>query len=405
MFIFFFTISVFLNDCFLNDCQAIAPDGIHTRDDYVQLSFESPVFDAACAVVDSSGGSMTGVLVAPDIVVTAAHGIELIFNQSKSLQTTNDITIIPLTSLNVYFAGKSQTQAVNVTHVLIDPRYFQSGSREGKFDFAFLKLANRVNRIEPAELFDKEILPNNALMTVVTYGMSDLQSMMPSFFGSRPVRRAFRLYERDTYFGRAEDPEVLKSSRYLQESSVFFKPLEQHARPTQADSEEIVRSYEATQNWIADGKKPYGLALPGTSGAPVFIRLTKDGKPKDYLYGLVSSYAHLSGQFHTRGNYEMNHILTHLKQSQGEYQTIFSLFYRNKTNQTVPNHHAMYAKDPIFDLLLRKVKSFFAFPVNNDHVAESNESNGLWSKLKESTGLKEIKGLLSKLIKFNNPLS
>lgn len=341
-----------------NLSHAMAPDGIHKHEDYVKLSFDSPEFDAACAVVDSKVGvSMTGVLIAPDVVVTAAHGIEAIFKKLKPTQTEHGIMTIPIQSLRVYFRGKHHTIMGEATHVLLDPRYFQDGNmREGKFDFAFLKLSAPVRGIMPAEFFDKETISNNALMTVVTYGTSDIKSGFFDLFGGhQPTRRAFRLYERDTYFGRPDDDEVLKSSRYLQESSVYFKPLKRNTRPDDTDREEIVRSYEATQNWVADGKKPYGLGLPGTSGSPVFIRLTKDGKTKDYLFALVSSYSHLTGQFHKKAPYEMDYILTNQKQALGGYQTIYSLFYRNKTDEPAPKHYRTYTQDPILRFLLNAI--------------------------------------------------
>ncbi len=368
-----------------NISHAMAPDGIHKHDDYVELSFDSPEFDAACAVVDSKVGvSMTGVLITPNIVVTAAHGIEAIFRKLKPTQTEHGVMTIPITTLSVYFKGRNQTIKANVTHVLLDPRYFQEGNtREGKFDFAFLKLSMPVREITPAEFFHKETIPSNALMTVVTYGTSDIKEGAFSWFGSRqPIRRAFRLYERDTYFGRPDDEEVLKSSRYLQESSVYFKPLKRNTKPEETDSEEIVRSYEATQNWVADGKKPYALGLPGTSGSPVFIRLTKNGRTKDYLFALVSSYAHLTGQFRKRGAYEMNYILANQKQALGGYQTIYSLFYRNKTDEPAPKHHATYTQDPILRFLLKSI-AHDSESARINIVKEQGQSSGsVFSKFK-----------------------
>jgi hypothetical protein len=380
-------ITILLLSVFFTTSHSMAPDGIHTRDDYVELSYDSPEFNTACAVVDSKVGiSMTGVLVAPNIVVTAAHGIEAIFRKLKPTQTKHGIMIIPLSSVKVYFKGKDQTIMSKVTHVLLDPRYFQDAHmREGKFDFAFLKLEKPLFDIKPAELFQNEIIPNNAVMTVVTYGTSDLKSNLLGLFTSHePMRRAFRLYERDTYFGKPEDEEVLRSSRYLQESSIYFKPLHRHEKPEETDLEEIVRSYDATQNWIADGKKPYALGLPGTSGSPVFIRLTQNGRTKDYLFALVSSFSHLTGQFHTRGAYEMDHILAHQQQSLGGYQTIYSLFYRNKTDDHVPHHSAVYTQDPIFRLLLKAA----AMHQGSANGESTHEQNGMFNTV--FSGVKKL---------------
>lgn len=378
-----YLILLLLISAILNVSHAMAPDGIHKHEDYVELSFDVPEFDAACAVVDSKAGiSMTGVLIAPNIVVTAAHGIEAIFRKAIPTETKHGIMAIPIQSIRVYFKGRNQTIMADVTHVLLDPRYFQEGNmREGKFDFAFLKLSLPVTEITPAEFFHKETIPSNALMTVVTYGTSDLKPGIFSWGGTEPTRRAFRLYERDTYFGKPDDEEVLKSSRYLQESSVYFKPLKRNTKPEETDSEEIVRSYEATQNWVADGKKPYALGLPGTSGSPVFIRLTKNGRTKDYLFALVSSYSHLTGQFHKRGAYEMNYILANQKQSLGGYQTIYSLFYRNKTDEPAPPHHATYTQDPILRFLLKAAISDSHSSAINTENKKAQSSGSLLSKL------------------------
>jgi len=370
----------------------MSPDGTHTLADYEDLSFEIDEFDASCAVVDSQAGiTMTGVLVAPDIVVTAAHGIEAIFKKLSPTQTNHGIAVIPISSIRVYFKGKNQTIVGEVSRVLLDPRYFQdANAREGKFDFAFLKLIRPIRHITPAALFQKETIPSNALMTVVTYGMSDVKHTLFNWGGSPLLRRAFRLYERDTYFGRHDDDEVLKSSRYLQESSVYFKPLKRNIQPEETDAEEIVRSFEATQNWVADGKKPYALGLPGTSGSPVFIRLNENGKTKDYLFGLVSSYAHLTGQFRTKGTHEMEYILTHQQQSLGGYQTIFSLFYRNKTDEPAQKSMATYTQDPIFKFLLKAV-------IEN-HDGEMTEEKNMQTREEISTQKDVGKTFISKLL-------
>lgn len=352
---------IFITVSILN-AYSMVSDTIHGHDDYVELSYETSEFDSSCAVVDAKTGvSMTGVLIANDIVLTAAHGIEAVIRKLTSTETKHGISVMPIKSINVYFKGRNQTITARVSRVLLDPRYFKDGNgREGKFDFAFLKLEAPIDGIKPAALFQKEIVPNNALMTVVTYGTADLKPSVFSWGGVPITRRAFRLYERDTYFSRSNDEEELKSSRYLQESSVFFKELQRQTRPEPTDPEEVIRSYDATQNWIADGKKPYALALPGTSGSPVFIRLKENGKITDYLFGLVSSFSHITGQFRKRGAYEMDYILSHVKNCLGGYQTIYSLFYRTDTfEKSLPNT-AIYTKDPEFQSLMKRV--------NEDHT-------------------------------------
>ncbi len=329
---------------FACNVSAMAPDGVHVHDDYVALSYESPDFDAACAVMDTRKNvSMTGVLVAPDVVLTAAHGIEAIFRDLPQ-RIEQGFAEIAVKNMVVSFRGKDTITTVPVRRVLVDRRYFEGhdyANREGKFDFAFLKLAAPLHTIVPARVFNKETVSDDALMTVVTYGVVDLKAR-----GDTLVRRAFRLYERDTYFGNPKDPDVLNKSRFLQESSVYFKPTNRLSRPEETDSEEDVRSFDATQNWIKDGKKPYALGLPGTSGSPVFIQLIKNGQKKWYLFGVVSSFSHLSGIFHGRGSHEADYILTHHKESLGNYQTIYSLVYQNIQYEQHLPHTKIYAYDP-----------------------------------------------------------
>jgi hypothetical protein len=108
------------------------------------------------------------------------------------------------------------------------------------------------------------------------------------------------------------------------------------------------------------------------------------------LFALVSSYSHLSGQFHTRGNNEMNYILSNQKESLGGYQTIFSLFYRNKTDEVVERHSAVYAQDPIFNLLLRNVYGYYGADWNdraksrgrqNKQKPVATNKSGFWGTL------------------------
>ncbi len=237
----------------------MAPDGVHSHDDYVDLSYESSDFDAACAVMDTSKNvSMTGVLVAPDVVLTAAHGIEAIFRDLPQ-HVEQGFADIEVKNMVVSFRRKDIITTVPVRRIFVDKRYFEGNdyaSREGKFDFAFLTLAAPLDTITPVRIFRKESVSDDALMTVVTYGVIDLKGAIDV-----PVRRAFRLYERDTYFGNPKDPDVLNKTRFLQESSIYFKPTDRLVRPEETDLEEAVRSFDATQNWIKVSNRLYALGL------------------------------------------------------------------------------------------------------------------------------------------------
>ncbi|MCX7338897.1 MAG: hypothetical protein NTX76_06445 [Alphaproteobacteria bacterium] len=96
--------------------------------------------------------------------------------------------------------------------------------------------------------------------------------------------------------------------------------------------------------------------MPGTSGAPVFVTLSKGGSIKEYLFGIVTSYSSLSGHFQTfRGEGELNYILGHATQTMGSYQTIFASLYREQaaTKQSDQN----YRLDPEFISCLQQIQA------------------------------------------------
>lgn len=342
---------------------SMAFDETHTEDDYINLSFEDPAFDAACAVIDSARrGAMTGVLVRPRVVMTAAHGVDFLFTQkdgtpSPILQEKNGFFYIPVDSMYVKFRSKENDKAdtddtvvqkIKVIAILVDARYFKGAlttSRTYIFDFAYLVLDGTPEGISPCKMESSVYVPNQTLLTVVSYGNSD------RFEGrlDQALRRAFRLYERDAYYGN--DNQSIEGlsykSRHLQESSLFFKPSQLTKKPDPLDDEVIIRSYDATQNWIQDHKKPYALALPGTSGSPVFASVSDvnpiSGAPikRTFLLGLISSFAHISGQFrYQTSTQEIDYILDTNHEALNQYQTIFSLPY-TKTKDN------LYTIDPI----------------------------------------------------------
>ena len=329
---------------------ALSYDALHKESDYIELAQEKPEFESACAVSDNdSHMSQSGVLIAADVVATAAHGMEAAI-KTLPHQINKGIVKIATPSMKVIFVG-GKSQTIDVEYVLLDARYFQNlGTRESKFDFAFLKLKHTAVGIEPAALFDSESIPNDAVLTVVSHGMSDA-----SMFNMSLMKRAFRLYERDFYYGNSHDDDILKNHRVTQESSIYFEPLTDISTPLPTASENVMRSFEATKNWIKDGKKPYALALPGTSGAPVFVRLNKDGKEKEYVFGLVNSFSSLSGMFHGKESKEHQYILGNKKKALGAYQTIFCPMYKNV--QSLENTRSKtYERDPIVFVLISSLK-------------------------------------------------
>ncbi|RZI47127.1 trypsin-like serine peptidase [Candidatus Finniella inopinata] len=336
---------------FIEPLHAMLSDGIHQQRDYEDLANESTEFDSTCYVLDHKAQiSQTGVLIAPDLVATAAHGvIEMI--QKRQQEPMNQP--LPVEQVDVTFINNGQIFTAQAACVLVDARYTENSGLQAKHDIALIKLKQPIHHIRPAKLFEKKTVPSQSVLTVVSFGMAD-QPKNPA------IKRAFRLYERDTYHVGGLDEEELASKRSLLQSSLFFKPDKKLTQPSEQADEETIRVFDATQNWIKDGEKPYALALPGTSGAPVFVRITENGKTEDYLFGVVTSFAHLSGQFQApKGVPEDEYILTRRQQSFNNYQTIFALFYKEDNNPITYDKAARdYFLDSTFIRLLERIKRF-----------------------------------------------
>jgi hypothetical protein len=328
---------------------AIVSDGIHNNSDYIQLAHEHPSFESACSIYDSHTNiSQSGVLIAPNIVATAAHGIASILNKTQAIASA--ATLVPVDGVRVTFDLNGYHPSYEVESVLIDSRYlYNILGVEAKYDIALLKLKENVMDIRPAKIFNNAEVPSNSPLFVVTFGNAD----QPSQYFSK---RAFMLYEMDSFFPSPFDDETLELYRSELVSSLFFKPNETLKKPTANTDEITARTYEATQNWLAQGKKPYGLALPGTSGAPVFTTLTVNGKKEDFLLGIVTSFSHLSGKFQApKGQAEYEYILKNKDKAFGQYQTIFALFYQEDSLPLNPRANTkLYKKDRAFSTMLNQ---------------------------------------------------
>lgn len=328
---------------------AMMSDGSHTVSDYQRFSTESSTFQSACYIADDKFHiSQTGVLIAPTIIATAAHGI-VTMCQKRGLNI--DTLPLAIQGVKVTFVKDDKIFTYEVDSVLVDARYTENSGFQAKYDIALMKVKEPVCEITPAKIFEEETVPNQAVLTVVTFGMADLPNQ-PA------IKRAFRLYERDTYHSGGLDDEELTLNRTTLQSSLFFKPDEQLQPPLPSADEKTQRLYEATQNWIKDGKRPYALALPGTSGAPVFIKINVQGIMQEFLFGLVTSFAHLSGNFQTfKGSAEDDYILRHPKTAFNQYQTIFALLYRENADPLTYNPNStLYHLDPTFAKLLQRIQ-------------------------------------------------
>ncbi|MCX7338898.1 MAG: hypothetical protein NTX76_06450 [Alphaproteobacteria bacterium] len=226
------------------DLAAMVGDGIHKPDDYACLAFSARPYSSACLVHDKkNSASQTGVLVAPTVVLTAAHGAMLMV-KGKSIDSATKL--IPVEGVVVVFQtqdryGRQTQVSYDVDAVWIDGRYLEStNGAEAKHDKAFLRLKHKVTEIEPADVFMESEVPQDAPLTVVTFGNSDIT------LSKKITKRAFSLYERDTFYPAPWDGDALALNRMALYSSLFFKPDETLAKPTAGTDEINIRTYEAT---------------------------------------------------------------------------------------------------------------------------------------------------------------
>lgn len=308
-------------------CFALCGSPIHTPEDYIHFANERPSFDSACGIYDEKTQiSQSGVLISPDIIATAAHGIVGILGKATP-SDSDQTTVVPVESVKIYFAQNGAIYTYEAQAVIIDSRYLVSDpGAHAKYDIAFIKLKHPITSIQPTKMFRNGQISSDMPLYVATFGNADRPK--------EPLqKRAFMLCELDNYFAHPLDGDSLALSRSILLSSLFFNPTEHLDNPGINGDELTQRTFEANQNWLKYGKKPYALALPGTSGAPVYVTLNTNGKPTDYLLGVVTSFSHLSGRFQA-GFFQKEHeyILSSPRDAiVGSYQTILALPYLEDT--------------------------------------------------------------------------
>jgi hypothetical protein len=347
----------FLFQLFSNYSYSLVSDGYHTIEDYIQLAYTDPSFEGACFIehYELSGTiTQTGVLIHNNIVATAGHGVVKILNKNKNKNSEKE-TIIPLKTILVTFKTEKGIKTYRSDAVLIDSRYLENRQgAENKYDIAFIRLKEPVLHIKHAILLEKIEIDNDDLLTVVTFGSVDLP------FHQHLIKRAFCLFEIDHHYTPDDDEHFLGEKGVIL-SSIFFKPSLLSKQPLKTSDEITLRSYEATQNWKKHKKLPYGLALPGTSGAPVFIK-----KEKSYLLGLVTSYAGLIHRM-SRSTPEHDLILRSSNRGIGEYQTNFILFYKEHKNIFLDSdlkgqEKIKYILDPELSEKIKHLRNYPASP-------------------------------------------
>jgi len=316
--------------------------GSHTTADHMLLAYSTNYHETAALIVDKNlGFSQSGILVRNNIVITAAHGMKLLLDTEYPTKDFGSYILIIPKMLTVTF-NKTPYDSITyeVEYVLLDSPYirFEPGDQH-KFDIAFLKLSKPVAHIVPIHIEEEITLSPDEPMLITTWGNSDISSFQ--------LKRSFYLFEWRLFFPNI-DEDALTNYRTVMLSSIFFDPasqLPQKPHPNAAES--IQRRYFALKSWIGD-RRPYGLALPGTSGAPVFIEKTFLGIKQLSFFGLVMGYASLGE--------EMTLLSKNLSKNKetiyNKYQTIITTPFRLNTQ---PKANTTETKNFIFDKRYLKI--------------------------------------------------
>ena len=263
--------------------QLIAMVASGTVQEHQALGYEFPCHEAAALIVDEDlNFTQSGVLVRNNIVLTAAHGMQLLLNAKYPMKDLGSYVLITPKKLCVTFSKHPNSNVTyQVESVLLDSRYirFEPGD-QCKYDIAILKLSKPVENIEPVAIANELAFEEDVPMLVQTWGNAD----MPS----QKIKRGFYFFEWSLFFpNRDEDP--LANYRTVMLSSLFFEPADVlPEKPNINEPESVQRRYFALKSWLKH-KRPYGLALPGTSGAPVYV----EANGKLSFFGLIMGYSTL----------------------------------------------------------------------------------------------------------------
>lgn len=292
--------------------------GSHTIADHMLLAYGTSCHEAAALITDKNlGFSQSGVLIRNNIIITAAHGMKLLLDAKYPAKDFGPYILITPQKLTATFSSTPyHFITYEVEFVLLDSRYirFEPGDQH-KFDIAFLKLTKPVTDITPVPIEEELTLDQDAPMLIITWGNSDIPSQQ--------LKRGFCLFETSLFFPNL-DEDALANYRTVMLSSIFFDPVDQlPEKPNLNTPESMQRRYFALRSWISD-KRPYGLALPGTSGAPVFIEKTFLGLKQLSFLGLVMGYATL-GEEMTLLSKNLNNTKETIY---NKYQTIIATPFR-----------------------------------------------------------------------------
>ncbi len=296
--------------------------GSGTVSEHVFLAYNSPNHDAAALITDRDlKFSQSGALVRNNIVITAAHGMQLLLSAKYPTKDLGSYVLITPKQLTVTFSTSSNNSTTyNVESVLLDSRYirFEPGDQH-KFDIAFLKLSESVVNITPINLDEELTLEPDIPMLVITWGNADIPS--------QNLKRGFYLFEWSLFFPNV-DEDALANHRTVMLSSIFFDPANYlpKEKPNVNAPESIQRRYFALKSWMQN-RSPYGLALPGTSGAPVFIETKIFGTTQVHFFGLVMGYSTIGEEMGLLSTDNEN-LAKNPQKAYNKYQTIMTTPYR-----------------------------------------------------------------------------
>lgn len=312
-----------------------------TVQEHQMLAYESPHHEAAALIVDEAlKFTQSGVLVRKNIVLTAAHGMQLLLNAKYPMKDLGAYVLVTPKELYVTFSLNPNTKIIcKVASVLLDSRYvrFELGDQH-KYDIAILRLEKPVENIEPVTIASELTVEEDVPMLVQTWGNADLPR--------QKIKRGFYLYEWSLFFpNRDENP--LANYRTVMLSSLFFEPADTlPADPGINAPESLQRRYFALRSWLRHKKRPYGLALPGTSGAPVYVETNIMGQRSLSFFGLIMGYSTLGEETRLLSK-DNESFAKNPKAAYNQYQTIITTPFRLNMQPTAnTSQQKHFALDP-----------------------------------------------------------
>lgn len=338
---------IFMFIPFMCVLKAMVPGYNFTNDDFIEYAQKIPEARSCCLIYSQdSQAQLSGVLISPYIIATAAHGLTPILANKPARLVQKRFVRVPLLNSFVQFDKKI---AYRANFAYIDARYLDGEYAEAsRYDIAFITLDRPVVDRPAIPLLPILDIPKDVTFTVVSHGTSDLNSFWDilKFWKPKPtfLKRAYDLFE----WTPVSAPRVLKEDiqliRTLAYSSIFFDARKTYRPYTVYDKAIFQRTMCAVYKWQQSGRPPFALALPGTSGSPVFARINH----KLYLVGVIVAYAPIKSKFLAPdGTSELQKILYNPKAAIGAYHTIFALFYKeNTTSHSAFPEGAHFMLDP-----------------------------------------------------------